>query len=209
MQQKERNLDNELSLYSHVFKVVLIGNTHVGKTNLLTRYRYNTFTTESTSTIGVEFSSKVFKINNETIQLQIWDTAGQERFRSVTRAYYRGSYGAFIVYDIADEESFEKLEYWINDFKDQTDQNVVIMIIGNKSDLSDKRKISKEKGQKFAAEKNFLFMETSAKDGTNVHKAFETLITEIYNVFSKKKLTPPPINLYNYKEEKTTEGKCC
>ncbi|KAJ5077760.1 ras-related protein rab-11c [Anaeramoeba ignava] len=193
---------------THVVKIVLIGDSSVGKTNLLTRFCENEFTSDSMPTIGVEFGSKIVEINEQIIKAQIWDTAGQERFRSVTQVYYRSSIGAFIVYDITNSESFERLDDWVREFKEQSELNAIPMIIGNKCDLEKEREISKEMGENFAKENGLSFIETSAKDGTNVEYAFRTLIEEIYNVLAKKKYEDDPLKIINPHYQKQKKG-CC
>ncbi|KAJ5077763.1 ras-related protein raba5e [Anaeramoeba ignava] len=153
------------------FKLILIGRGAVGKTNILTKFCDNQFSENSQTTIGVEYKTQIVEINNKKIKLQIWDTAGQERYQSMTKLFYRNSDGVFIVYDITNPESFNKLDYWIKDLKSQEQTNAMLMILGNKCDLEDKRKISKEK----------------AKEGTNIEEAFEALTKEILNNFEKKK----------------------
>ncbi|KAJ5077776.1 ras-related protein raba4d-like [Anaeramoeba ignava] len=175
-------------------------NSYVGKTNLLTQYCNKTFTSDTKATIGVEFESKILQIHDKKVK----DTAGQERFRSVTQVYYRGSYGAFIVYDITNKESFKQIKYWIKELRDKVKKNIVTMLIGNKSDLAKLRKVPKEKGEKFAKKNNILFMETSAKDGTNVDKAFKTLITDAYNNYENNN-DISTINLRKPSKKK----KCC
>ncbi|KAJ5077759.1 ras and ef-hand domain-containing protein [Anaeramoeba ignava] len=193
---------------THVVKIVLIGDSSVGKTNLLTRFCENEFAPDSMPTIGVEFGSKIVEINEQRIKAQIWDTAGQERFRSVTQAYYRGSVGAFIVYDITNPLSFRRLGDWYQEFKSQAEDNSIIMIIGNKCDLENDRKILQEDAEKFAKEHDILFMETSAKDGTNVEETFSKLMNKIYNVTIKPKLPVRRETLF-LDSQFEKKKKCC
>ncbi|KAJ5077765.1 ras-related protein rab-10 [Anaeramoeba ignava] len=176
----------ETSSHGLMFKIILIGSGSVGKTNILTKFCDDHFSLNTTSTIGVEYKTKVVEINDKKINLQIWDTAGQERFHSITKAFYRTSDGAFIVYDITSEESFNRLEYWIKELKEQEQTDAKFMILGNKFDLEKERIVPKEKGQKFAKENKVSFLETSAKDGTNIEKAFEILTKELLNLSQKK-----------------------
>lgn len=136
--------DIDLSL-----KIIILGDSSVGKTNILTRYTKNLFSDDSKTTIGVEFGTKILDLNNHKIKLQIWDTAGQERYKAVTVAYYKGSKGAFIVYDVTNKSSFDNLENWIKDIKKNGDKETSIIIVGNKTDL-EKREVTYEQGKKFA-----------------------------------------------------------
>ena len=166
--------------YDIIFKLVLIGDSGVGKTNILSRYVRDEFSIETKSTVGVEFGSKIIKLNNINIKVQIWDTAGQERYRSITNAYYKGAKGAFIVYDIANKKTFDDIEKWISDLKTNSDENLSIILIGNKTDLNDKREVTIEEGKNKAELYKFAFIETSAFNGNNIEKAFNELITDVY-----------------------------
>lgn len=166
--------------YDYLFKFILIGDSTVGKTCVLTRFVDGWFKAESDPTIGVEFGSKVLKCKSGvTVRLQVWDTAGQESFRSITRSYYRGAIGALLVYDITNANSFENLPSWLKDSLDATNQNIGIVLVGNKSDLETEREVNKEVAKNFAKENNLLFLETSAKNGTNVEKIFQILSEQI------------------------------
>ncbi|EFJ13202.1 rab family GTPase [Selaginella moellendorffii] len=172
----------------YVFKVVLIGDSAVGKSQLLSRFARDEFTLESKSTIGVEFQTRTISVDGKTIKAQIWDTAGQERYRAVTSAYYRGAVGAMLVYDITRKQTFEHVARWLEELRNHADNNVVIMMVGNKSDLSNSRTMSVEEGREFSEKEGLYFMETSALDSTNVETAFTTVLTEIYKIVSKKSL---------------------
>lgn len=166
--------------YDYLFKIVLIGDSGVGKSNLLSRYTKNEFHLGSKATIGVELAHKNIEVDNKNIRAQIWDTAGQERYRAITSAYYRGALGAILVYDIAKMTSFQNLDKWLTELKQHTDGNVTVFIVGNKCDLKHLRIVEKKRGQDYATDHGVLFMETSALDCTNVNKAFEDLLIEIY-----------------------------
>ncbi len=166
--------------YDMIFKIILIGDTSVGKTNILTKYLSDEFDPNSKATVGVEFGTKNFKIENKIVKVQIWDTAGQERYRSITNAYYKGAKGAFIVYDISKKTSFENIEKWLSDLKTNSDENLSIVLLGNKSDLVDKREVTTEEGKEKAKINKFAFIETSALNGKNIDKAFNELITDVY-----------------------------
>eukprot|EP00599_Poterioochromonas_sp_BG-1_P002327 CAMPEP_0173147966 /NCGR_PEP_ID=MMETSP1105-20130129/9439_1 /TAXON_ID=2985 /ORGANISM="Ochromonas sp., Strain BG-1" /LENGTH=216 /DNA_ID=CAMNT_0014062531 /DNA_START=132 /DNA_END=782 /DNA_ORIENTATION=+ len=172
--------------YDYLFKVVLIGDSGVGKSNLLSRFTRNEFNLESKSTIGVEFATKSILVDGKTIKAQIWDTAGQERYRAITSAYYRGAVGALLVYDISKALTFENVERWLKELRDHAENNIVIMLVGNKSDLKHKRAVATEDAMSFAERNNLAFIETSALDATGVDEAFRTILTEIYRLMSKK-----------------------
>ncbi|KAF5184132.1 Ras-related protein rgp1 [Thalictrum thalictroides] len=172
----------------YVFKVVLIGDSAVGKSQLLARFARNEFSLDSKATIGVEFQTRTLVIDHKTVKAQIWDTAGQERYRAVTSAYYRGAVGAMLVYDMTKRQSFDHVARWLEELRGHADKNIVIMLIGNKSDLTTLRTVSTEDAKEFAQRENLFFMETSALEATNVETAFLTVLTEIYRIISKKSL---------------------
>ncbi|CAL5351990.1 unnamed protein product [Camellia sinensis] len=172
----------------YVFKVVLIGDSAVGKSQLLARFARNEFSLDSKATIGVEFQTKTLVIDHKTVKAQIWDTAGQERYRAVTSAYYRGAVGAMLVYDMTKRQSFDHMARWLEELRGHADKNIVIMLIGNKCDLGSLRAVPTEDAQEFAERENLCFMETSALEATNVESAFLTVLTEIYRIMSKKTL---------------------
>ena len=165
--------------FDYLFKYIIIGDAAVGKSNLLLRYAHGQFKPEYQLTIGVEFGAKNVEIRNKTYRIQIWDTAGQENFRSITRAYYKNSVCALVVYDISSRDSFNNVSTWIEDCKNQSPKTIFMVLVGNKSDLSDKRRVSFEEGQQMAKNHNLLFFETSAKTGENVDKIFEDSAKEI------------------------------
>lgn len=158
----------------------MIGDSGVGKSNLLSRFTRNEFNLESKSTIGVEFATKSIQVDAKTIKAQIWDTAGQERYRAITSAYYRGAVGALLVYDISKQSTFENVERWLRELRDHAESNIVIMLVGNKSDLRHKRAVSTEDAMSFAQRNNLAFIETSALDSTGVEDAFRQILTGKY-----------------------------
>ncbi|KAJ6403711.1 hypothetical protein OIU84_012004 [Salix udensis] len=182
----------------YLFKIVVIGDSAVGKSNLLSRFARNEFDSNSKATIGVEFQTQVVEIDGKEIKAQIWDTAGQERFRAVTSAYYRGAVGALIVYDITRRSSFDSVKRWLDELGTHCDTAIARMLVGNKSDLDNIREVSRDEGKSLAEEESLFFMETSALDSTNVEAAFEVVIREIYNNMSRKIL-----NSDSYKAELT------
>ncbi|KAK8200635.1 Rab GTPase ypt31 [Zalaria obscura] len=171
-----------------LFKVVLIGDSGVGKSNLLSRFTRNEFNLDSKSTIGVEFATRSIQVDAKTIKAQIWDTAGQERYRAITSAYYRGAVGALLVYDISKHQTYENVTRWLKELRDHADSNIVIMLVGNKSDLRHLRAVPTEEAKQFASENNLSFIETSALDASNVELAFQNILTEIYRIVSSKAL---------------------
>ncbi|XP_076950269.1 ras-related protein RABA3-like [Bidens hawaiensis] len=172
----------------YVYKVVVIGDSAVGKTQVLSRFTRNEFCFDSKSTIGVEFQTRTLTIKSKVVKAQIWDTAGQERYRAVTSAYYRGALGAILVYDITKRESFDHVARWVDELRAHADNSIEIALIGNKVDLEDKRAVPSEDAIEFAENQGLYFFETSALTGNNVEAAFFKLLEEIYSVVSKKSL---------------------
>ncbi|KAE8542422.1 hypothetical protein D1P53_001200 [Cryptococcus gattii VGV] len=172
------------SNYDYLFKVVLIGDSGV----VLSRFTRNEFNLESKSTIGVEFATRSINVDGKTVKAQIWDTAGQERYRAITSAYYRGAVGALLVYDIAKHQTYENVTRWLKELRDHADANIVIMLVGNKSDLKHLRAVSTDEAKQFATENGLSFIETSALDASNVESAFQNILTDIYRIVSSKSL---------------------
>ncbi|MFQ6636186.1 hypothetical protein Gotur_013647 [Gossypium turneri] len=204
--------------YDYLFKVVLIGDSGVGKSNLLSRFTRNEFCLESKSTIGVEFATRTLQVEGRTVKAQIWDTAGQERYRAITSAYYRGALGALLVYDVTKPTTFENVSRWLKELRDHADSNIVIMMIGNKTDLKHLRAVATEDGQSYAEKEGLSFIETSALEAINVEKAFQTILSEIYRKISKKSLSsdePAPASIKEGKTidvgapEANTRKACC
>ena len=166
--------------YEIMVKVVLVGDSGVGKTNIMSKYLKNQFREDSKATVGVEFGSKQFSVEGHQIKAQIWDTAGQERYKAITSAYYKGAKGAFIVYDITRKNTFETVNKWVSDITAAADKKITLILIGNKNDLEDQRQVTKEMGEEKAKELGLAFMETSACSGENLDKAFQMMINEIY-----------------------------
>ena len=166
--------------YDMIFKIVLIGDTSVGKTNMLSRYISNEYNPNSQSTIGVELSTKNYIFDNNEVKVQIWDTAGQEKYRSITSSYYKGAQGCLLVYDITRKETFDNIDKWFSELKNSSNSDITAILIGNKCDLSNERKVTTEEAQKKAKLLNMAFMETSALDGSNIDKAFSELVNNVY-----------------------------
>ncbi|XWS22287.1 hypothetical protein CRYUN_Cryun29cG0021400 [Craigia yunnanensis] len=172
----------------YLFKIVIIGDSAVGKSNLLSRYARNEFNAHSKATIGVEFQTQSVEIDGKEIKAQIWDTAGQERFRAVTSAYYRGAFGALLVYDISRRATFDNVARWLDELNSHSDTTIARTLVGNKCDLENIREVTLEEGKSLAEAEGLFFIETSALDSTNVRNAFEIVIREIYNNVSRKVL---------------------
>ncbi|XP_039944013.1 ras-related protein Rab-25 isoform X1 [Hirundo rustica] len=162
--------------YNFVFKVVLIGESGVGKTNLLSRFTRNEFNHDSRTTIGVEFSTRTILVGDAVVKAQIWDTAGLERYRAITSAYYRGAVGALVVFDITKHQTYDVVDRWLKELYDHAEASIVVMLVGNKTDLAQAREVPMEEAKMFADNNGLLFVETSALDSTNVEEAFETIL---------------------------------
>lgn len=213
-------MTNREDEYDYLFKVVLIGDSGVGKSNLLSRFTRNEFNLESKSTIGVEFATRSIQVEGKTVKAQIWDTAGQERYRAITSAYYRGAVGALLVYDIAKHLTYENAERWLKELQDHADSNIVIMLVGNKSDLRHLRAVPTDEAKAFAEKHGLSFLETSALDSSNVELAFHNILKAIYNIVSQRQMSgrsdsdfSPASNVVPITVEptqiSTSKGLCC
>nr|XP_027191289.1 ras-related protein RABA6a isoform X2 [Cicer arietinum] len=200
---------------------VLIGDSGVGKSNLLSRFAKDEFRLDSKPTIGVEFAYRNIKVRDKLIKAQIWDTAGQERFRAITSSYYRGALGAVLVYDITRRSSYESVGKWLVELREFGGEDMVVILVGNKCDLSESREVDKEEGKAFAEEEGLCFMETSALKNLNVEQVFLQMITKILEITSQRsleaKMDEKPISLWNGKEislladevTATKQAPCC
>ena len=168
-------------------KIIVVGDSGVGKTNLINRFASDKFDTNSKATIGVEFVYKALKINKEVIKVEVWDTAGQERYRAITSSYYNGSKGAIIVYDITNENSFNNIESWMKEVSKKGKSDIQFLLVGNKKDLVNDRQVTEQKGIDKAKELNMHLFEASALEKTNVNEAFNYLMKEIYLEIRKEK----------------------
>ena len=174
-----------------VFKILLLGDSEVGKSCFLMRYSDNVFVENYITTIGLDYKLKTVKLDSgKTIKVQLWDTAGQDKYRTIAKNYYQGSHGILLLYDITKITSFENIREWIRDIKEEVSEKAIIFLIGNKIDLTDNRKISKEKGEELAEEYKIPFFEASAKSGENVDEVFKALykkISEVYGDLEREK----------------------
>jgi small GTP-binding protein len=171
-----------------LLKLVLIGDSGVGKSNLLGQFVRHQFNSESKTTIGVEFATKMLEIDGKSIKAQIWDTAGQERYRAITSSYYKGAIGAMLLYDVTSSLTFQSVPKWLRELQEHAEAGAIVMLIGNKIDCEDERSVATEEGANYALEGRLLFIETSAKDATNVAEAFDQLIREIVAAHSESRL---------------------
>ena len=195
--------------YDYLFKLLIIGDSGVGKSSILMQYIDSIYADNYISTIGVDFKIKTIEFNGKQIKLQIWDTAGQERFRTIISSYYRGAHGVILVYDITDLISFTNLDYWLNEITTHSNTNISKLIIGNKCD-SQNRNVTKEEGKLFAEKNNIDFIETSAKTAENLHEAFKKLTQNLLQnssetklVLKHKNIIPSNTNTIN------VNRKCC
>eukprot|EP00164_Ancoracysta_twista_P000139 GFYU01000204.1.p1 GENE.GFYU01000204.1~~GFYU01000204.1.p1 ORF type:complete len:203 (-),score=78.03 GFYU01000204.1:438-1046(-) len=198
--------------YDYLFKLLLIGDSGVGKSCLLLRFADDTYTESYISTIGVDFKIRTIDLEGKTIKLQIWDTAGQERFRTITSSYYRGAHGIIVVYDVTDQESFNNVRQWLHEIDRYACENVNKLLVGNKSDLTTKRVVEYNTAKEFADSLGIPFLETSAKQSTNVEAAFMKMAGEIKN----RMATTPMMNKPKDKIQVTDKtqavkqgGGCC
>ncbi|XP_023867296.1 ras-related protein Rab-6A isoform X4 [Salvelinus namaycush] len=183
----------------------------VGKTSLITRFMYDSFDNTYQATIGIDFLSKTMYLEDRTIRLQLWDTAGQERFRSLIPSYIRDSAAAVVVYDITNVNSFQQTTKWIDDVRTERGSDVIIMLVGNKTDLADKRQVAIEEGERKAKELNVMFIETSAKAGYNVKQLFRRVAAALPGMEStqdKSREDMIDIKLEKPPEQPISEGGC-
>ncbi|KXJ24047.1 ras-related protein Rab-3 [Exaiptasia diaphana] len=179
--------------FDYMFKLLIIGNSAVGKTSFLFRYADDSFTSAFVSTVGIDFKVKTVFRNDKRVKLQIWDTAGQERYRTITTAYYRGAMGFILMYDITNEESFQAVQDWSSQVKTYSWANAQVILVGNKCDMEDERVVSFDRGKQLADQLGLEFFETSAKDNTNVKQVFERLVDIICDKMSESLDSDPTI----------------
>ncbi|PSC68383.1 Rab family GTPase [Micractinium conductrix] len=200
------------SEYDFLFKLLLIGDSGVGKSCLLLRFADDTYTESYISTIGVDFKIRTVELDGKVIKLQIWDTAGQERFRTITSSYYRGAHGIIVVFDVTDQESFNNVKQWLNEIDRYANENVNKLLVGNKTDLTSKRVVAFETAKAFADEIGVPYIETSAKSASNVEQAFMTMAAEIKNRMAREPALNKPANTIRPGEGKsiaTQKSSCC
>ena len=193
----------------HIFKVLIIGDSSVGKSNILLRFSDNIFHDTFLPTIGVDFKIRNVKMGDQTVKLNIWDTAGQERFKTITSTYYKGAHGIIIVYDITDRESFNNVNTWLSEVRKHAGGQVVKLLVGNKCDLEEERVVSRQEGQDFADSLGVSFLETSAKQRVNIDESFMTLTKQVYELLpDTEKKQEQKLNPRNMKRKKE-QGGCC
>ena len=174
--------------YEFIFKVLLLGNSNVGKSSLFLRFVDDIWNDTFVPTIGVDFKIKTFDIDDKRIKMQIWDTAGQERFKNIIASYYRGAHGILLIYDVTDKDSFKNLSNWLIEIEKNSSKNVLKVLIGNKTDLEEKRVISYNQAKEFADSYGLKYIETSAKKNLNVNEAFATLGRELMLASEDKRI---------------------
>jgi Ras-related protein Rab-1A len=197
--------------YDYLFKLLLIGDSGVGKSCLLLRFADDSYLESYISTIGVDFKIRTVELDGKTIKLQIWDTAGQERFRTITSSYYRGAHGIIVVYDVTDQESFNNVKQWLNEIDRYASESVNKLLVGNKSDLTAKKVVDYQTAKAFADEIGIPFLETSAKNATNVEQAFMTMAAEIKNRMASQPALSAKANTVNVSKSQplNTKSSCC
>ncbi|KAK3586148.1 hypothetical protein CHS0354_033272 [Potamilus streckersoni] len=196
-------------VYNNSCKVMLIGDSGSGKTCLLVRFKDGAFLSGTfISTVGIDFRNKVVDVDGTKVKLQIWDTAGQERFRSVTHAYYRDAHALLLLYDVTNKNSFDNIRAWLAEINEYAQEDVVIMLLGNKADMTAERVIRKEEGEKLAKDHNVAFMETSAKTGMNVDLAFMAIARDL-KMKKTRKPSDPAFNVAEYITKEQQTSGCC
>ena len=202
-----RDIDTKSTLedYDIKLKIMVLGESMVGKTSLITRYTNDKFGGRYLCTVGIDFQKKKIEKNGKKVLLQIWDTAGQERFRNVTKNYFHSSQGFILAYDINNKESFDKVQFWIEEIKANAEEKIKCILIGTKCDL-DKREVSEEDGQTLGEKYGYKFLETSAKENININEAFETLVSEIMNNFKENRRESLTLSTNKVGKKKK---KCC
>jgi len=197
--------------YDYLFKLLLIGDSGVGKSCLLLRFADDTYTESYISTIGVDFKIRTIELDGKTIKLQIWDTAGQERFRTITSSYYRGAHGIIVVYDCTDQESFNNVKQWLEEIERYAAENVNKLLVGNKCDLQAKKIVDTATAMEYANQLGIPFLETSAKNATNVEQAFMTMAAEIKNRVGPATTqgTTPSVNITQGQNVESGKSGCC
>ena len=201
-----------------IIKLLTLGESEVGKTSIVLRYSEDKFHDNKTATIGIDFKTKIIKKGNEKIKVSIYDTAGQEKFKNIVKNYYKGANGVLLIFDISKKYTFEKLDFWLEDLKENSDtdnlNNLVIYLVGNKNDLEEKREVSSEEANQFAMEHNLPYIEISAKTGNNIKKLFDEMVkktlTKILTNAKKENNLSGSFNLaFLDKEEIASKNNLC
>ncbi|TKR96299.1 hypothetical protein L596_010341 [Steinernema carpocapsae] len=202
--------------YEYLFKVVLVGDTGVGKTNLISRYMDDRFDPNERQTIGVDMATTCVQVHGHTIKAQIWDTAGQDRYGSIVPTYYKHALGAILVYNITETQSFQNARRWLNDIQKYANRDMMVLLVGNKTDLEELRVVPMEEAKEFAVENGLSFIETSALNNDNVRTAFSKILMDIYEhnygrnaVLQAEEVEWPPITLDNRPTDSTRRRKKC
>ena len=207
------SFDKEESInesFDQKIKIMILGESSVGKTSLITRYTKDTFCGLYLTTVGIDFQEKFLNINNKKIKIEIWDTAGQERYRNISKNYFQSSDGFLLAYDITNEDSFQKLSFWHEQIHLNAPEKTKYIVVGNKKDIEDKRKVQREEGENFAKNNGVHFYETSALDSTNVNVVFEFLAKEIVNDQEKIGIQNKRCSqILQKKKTKTEKKNCC
>lgn len=190
MTEQKWQKDAADSNFDYMFKILIIGNSSVGKTSFLFRYADDSFTSAFVSTVGIDFKVKTVFRNGKRVKLQIWDTAGQERYRTITTAYYRGSLGFILMYDVTNEESFNSVQDWVTQIQQYSWDHAQVILVGNKCDMEDERVVSTDRGKQLAGQLKLNFFESSAKDNINVKSVFETLVDIICEKMNTQNADP-------------------
>ena len=209
MSQVEDEESIDSTSYDEKIKLMVIGETRVGKTALIKKYTKNVFGGTYLTTVGIDFQEKIINVEEKSVKLQIWDTAGQERFRNIAKSYFHTSDGFLLVYDISCKDSFEKLNFWYEQIKLNAPENTKCVVAGNKCDLEEKRQVNKNEGENFAKTYNIDFYETSAKDGINVDEVFQTLASEIMKDIKKNGSKNKRSSQVLRKNTKSKKKSCC
>ena len=209
MSQVEDEESIDSTSYDEKIKLMVIGETRVGKTALIKKYTKNVFGGTYLTTVGIDFQEKIINVEEKSVKLQIWDTAGQERFRNIAKSYFHTSDGFLLVYDISCKDSFEKLNFWYEQIKLNAPQSTKCVVAGNKCDLEEKRQVNKNEGENFAKTYNIDFYETSAKDGINVDVVFQTLASEIMKDIKKNGSKNKRSSQVLKKNTKSKKKSCC
>ena len=189
-----------------LYKILLLGDSSVGKTCFLMRYADNTFQEIHMSTIGLDYKLKNVQLDDgKIVKIQIWDTAGQDRFRSITKNYYKGAHGIILIYDVTSRKTFENIQNWVTQIKEEVSEKVNIILVGNKIDDENNRKVSSEEGKKMADQWGLDFFETSAKSGINIDTTFNDLVKKTVETYIKTEGKGDKLN----NKKSGNKKKCC